>query len=126
MDQEEVCGVGGTAPKAVASSGSGRGFITKFFFERGYGFVTPDDGTDDVFVHVKDNPDLVDCLHGGAVCFDLAWDDRKGNYKGINLASCRLGRDGADFKPWPHPPMPEEEVKRSWLRWQNSPYNPNN
>ena len=99
MDQEQVCGVGRIAPKAGASSGTGRGVINHFFFERGYGFVTPDDGTDDVFVHVKDNPDLVDCLHGGEVYFDRAWDDRMGNYKGINIASCRLGREGAEFKP---------------------------
>ena len=75
----------------LASSSSGMscvGTLRKVFTEKGFGFISPDDGGDDVFVHVKDNPDLVGCQAGVAVRYDLVWDDRKGKYKGTNLTTC--------------------------------------
>mmetsp|Transcript_102239 Transcript_102239/g.181545 ORF Transcript_102239/g.181545 Transcript_102239/m.181545 type:complete len:99 (-) Transcript_102239:173-469(-) len=65
---------------------SSTGTIKKFFEDKGFGFVTPDEGGDDVFVHVKDNPDLEGCQQGDAVTYDAEWDDRKGKYKGTNLS----------------------------------------
>merc|ERR1712224_150752 len=62
------------------------GTIKKFFEDKGFGFVTPDDGSEDVFVHVKDNPDLDGCGPGNACMFDSEWDDRKGKYKGTNVS----------------------------------------
>ena len=61
------------------------GTIKKFFEDKGFGFVTPDDGGDDVFVHVKENPDLEGAQQGDACSFDTKWDDRKGKYNGTNL-----------------------------------------
>ena len=55
---------------------SATGVVKKFFEDKGFGFVTPDDGSEDVFVHVKDNPDLDGCGPGDAVYFDSEWDDR--------------------------------------------------
>ena len=74
----------------LASSSSGMscvGTIRKVFTGKGFGFISPDDGGDDVFVHVKDNPDLVGCQAGDAVRYDLEWDDHKGKYKGTNLTT---------------------------------------
>ena len=82
--------------KAVDSPVSCTRNISKFFVEKGFGFVTPDDGTDDVFVHVKDNPLLASCQVGNRVRLDLAWDDRKGNLKGVNL----------NWRGMPHPKYP--------------------
>ena len=59
--------------------------LRNVFPAKGFGFVIPDEGGVDLFVHIKDNPGLVECRRGEAVRYDLEWDDRKGNYKGINL-----------------------------------------
>merc|ERR1740123_1798022 len=68
------------------------GVIKKFFADKGFGFVTPDDGSEDVFVHVKDNPSLgEDCQAGEKVTYDAEYDDRKGKYKGVN---CSLSGGG--------------------------------
>merc|ERR1712224_778053 len=70
------------------------GVLKKFFEEKGFGFVTPDDGGEDVFVHVKDNPSLESCGPGDTVTFDSEWDDRKGKYKGMNVTSQGGGSGG--------------------------------
>ena len=70
------------------------GSIKKFFEDKGFGFVTPDDGSEDVFVHVKDNPDLEGAAAGDEVYFDSQWDDRKGKYKGTNLSLKNGGGGG--------------------------------
>ena len=53
--------------------------------DRGFGFVTPDEGGEDVFVHVKDNPVLPDAQEGETVTFNKTWDNRKNKYKGCNM-----------------------------------------
>jgi len=64
---------------------SSTGTVKKFFGDKGFGFVTPDDGSEDVFVHVKDNPNMGEDLQGGEkVSYDPEWDDRKSKYKGTN------------------------------------------
>ena len=68
------------------------GVLKTMFAEKGFGFVTPDDGGDDCFVHVANNPELDGVDKGGAsVSFDKEWDDRKGKYKGVN---CRVTGGG--------------------------------
>ena len=70
------------------------GTIKKFFEDKGFGFVSPDDGSDDVFVHVKDSPELEGCSAGDAVLFDSEYDDRKGKYKGTNVSLKNGGGGG--------------------------------
>ena len=67
------------------------GSIKKFYVEKGFGFVEPDDGSEDVFVHVKDNPDLKGAQPGDQVAFDSEWDDRKSKYKGTNVSFTKSG-----------------------------------
>mmetsp|Transcript_16108 Transcript_16108/g.12904 ORF Transcript_16108/g.12904 Transcript_16108/m.12904 type:complete len:92 (-) Transcript_16108:193-468(-) len=76
---------------------SSSGTLKNFFEEKGFGFVTPDDGSEDVFVHVKDNPDLQYCQKGDTVSFDKEWDDRKHKYKGMNLSSGGGGGGGGGY-----------------------------
>jgi len=59
------------------------GTVKKFFEDKGFGFITPDDGGDDVFIHIKQvNGESLEA--GDTVTFDTAWDDRKGKMNGAN------------------------------------------
>ncbi len=78
---------------------SSQGTIKKFFEDKGFGFVTPSDGGDDVFVHVKDNPDLENCGPGDEVFYDAQWDDRKNKFRGVNL-TCPSGGSGGGGGGW--------------------------
>merc|ERR1711924_164797 len=62
--------------------------------DKGFGFITPDDGGEDVFVHRKCNgEDRTAYLESGAaVTYEVEWDDRKGKY---SASSCTPFRTGA-------------------------------
>ena len=62
------------------------GTIKKFFEDKGFGFITPDDGSEDVFAHVKECTELEGCGQGDAVAYDTKWDDRKGKYNATNFS----------------------------------------
>ena len=53
------------------------GTITKFWADKGFGFIRSDEGDDDVFAHVKENPDLKGCTAGDAVKYDINYGGRK-------------------------------------------------
>merc|ERR1712050_227990 len=74
-----------------------RGTIKKFFSDKGWGFITPDDGSEDAFFHVKDNggDDAFSNVNAGdAVQFDSEWNDRKGKYNAINVTGETIGSGG--------------------------------
>merc|ERR1712028_118696 len=72
----------GSCCVTMASTGT----IKKFFEDKGFGFITPDDGSEDVFAHVKECSELDGCGAGDAVAYDTKWDDRKGKYNATNLS----------------------------------------
>lgn len=54
--------------------------------DRGFGFIKPDDGSEDVFCHFSGITDG-NCLREGAeVEFDKVYDDRKGKYRAENVS----------------------------------------
>ena len=60
----------------------------KFFNEaKGYGFIKPDDGGPDVFVHAKDaeRAGMPMLVEGMPVGFDIETDPRKGKTKAARL-----------------------------------------
>ncbi|CAK0872754.1 unnamed protein product [Prorocentrum cordatum] len=65
------------------------GTIKNFFEDKGFGFITPDDGGEDVFVHRKlhgDGQDRTAYLsQGDAVTYEVEWDDRRSKF---NASSC--------------------------------------
>ena len=73
---------------------SSTGTIKKFFEEKGFGFITPDDGSEDVFAHVKECPELEGSQAGDAVSYDTKYDDRKGKYNATNLSKSGGGGGG--------------------------------
>ena len=73
---------------------STKGTVKKFFQDKGFGFIEPEDGGDDCFAHVKDSPELENCQQGDSVTFDKVWDDRKGKYKAENVSGGSGGGGG--------------------------------
>ena len=73
------------------STMSSVGSINIVFEAKGFAFVTPDDGGQDVFVHVKDNPDLCCASQGDSCTFDEEWDYQRGRYRGTN---CTISKSG--------------------------------
>jgi len=62
------------------------GTVKKWFDEKGFGFLAPDDGGEDVFVHRNSLVD-VECLEqGDKVSFQTEFDDRKGKYKAAKVS----------------------------------------
>jgi cold shock protein len=60
------------------------GVIKKWIADRGYGFIRPDDGGTDIFVHATalrgSEP-----REGARVTYDLATDERSGRSKAVNV-----------------------------------------
>merc|ERR1711966_231984 len=68
------------------------GTVKKFIEDKGFGFITPDDGGDDVFVHIKQCSGAESLSEGDQVSFDKAWNDRKGKYNADNVTKQVLTR----------------------------------
>jgi len=64
------------------------GTVKFFNHAKGFGFITPDDGTKDVFVHISAVQDsgLQDLADGQKVSFETEPDKRGKGPKAINLA----------------------------------------
>jgi len=62
--------------------------IVKFFDpNKGFGFITPEDGSPDVFVHISavERSGMRSLADGQKVSFDLVVDQRKGKTNAENL-----------------------------------------
>jgi cold shock protein len=63
------------------------GTVKSFNMQRGYGFIGPDDGGADVFVHVTavEQAGLTTLHEGQRVSFDVVTDETRGKTKAQNL-----------------------------------------
>merc|ERR1712127_258264 len=84
---------------SVSATMSLSGTVKKFMEDKGFGFITPDEGGDDVFIHIKQCNGAESLNAGDKVSFDNEWDDRKGKYAGANctVTSSGGGGDGGSY-----------------------------
>lgn len=77
------------------------GTVKFFNQERGFGFITPDEGGDDVFVHISsvERSGLPGVEDGMKLIFDLAADARGKGPKAVNLKPIDGAADAADDEP---------------------------
>jgi cold shock CspA family protein len=61
-----------------------KGTVARFFDEKGYGFLIPDDQSDDVFVHVSQCPGEMALKKGAPVAFTISV-DRQGRRQAIDV-----------------------------------------
>jgi cold shock protein len=89
-----VSPVGPMRRERSGGAGRGRSFLmamtgtVKFFNgERGYGFIKPDDGGRDVFVHITavERAGLKDLTEGQRITFDVEPDKKGKGPKAVNL-----------------------------------------
>merc|ERR1712086_792217 len=68
----------------------------KFVAEKGFGFITPDDGSEDVFVHRSINGQDREAYleEGQAVTYEVEWDDMKGKWKASSCDGFKSGGGG--------------------------------
>ena len=77
--------------------GAMTGTIARFMPHKGYGFIKPDDGSEDVFIHIKQCNGAEELSAGDTVTFGLSWNVSKGKAQGDNCTV--ISADSAAFAP---------------------------
>jgi len=64
------------------------GTVKFFNAEKGFGFIAPEDGSEDVFVHfsaIQSGQGFKSLNEGESCSFEAVWDERKGKYSAANV-----------------------------------------
>lgn len=70
-----------------------KGYVVSWHDEKGFGFIKPFDGGEDVFTHVSCLKDG-DCLdQGKEVMFENTFDSVKGKYRAVDVTGCGMRRN---------------------------------
>merc|ERR1711971_552779 len=81
------------------------GTVKKFMDDKGFGFITPDNGGDDLFIHIKQCNGAESLSEGDKVSYDEQWNDRKGKMQANNCTVTSGGGGGGGggrggYSPW--------------------------
>lgn len=59
--------------------------VKKYFSDKGFGFIAPDEGGEDIFAHSRQftGGEADNVKEGDRVKFDAEWDEKKGNHKAV-------------------------------------------
>ena len=60
------------------------GTVARWFEDRGFGFIIPDDQSEDVFLHISRCPDRMALERGATVSFTVEM-DRRGSRHAVNV-----------------------------------------
>ena len=60
------------------------GCVKRCFNDRSFGFITPEDGRENVYIHWKQLIGTKVLKQGDTVSFDTEYDERKGKYNAVN------------------------------------------
>lgn len=74
-----------TEPRKEQKPGEFTGKIAAPIRQRGFGFITPEDGDSDVLFHVSANPTAETLKRGTRVTYDLKRDIRSGRTLAVNV-----------------------------------------
>lgn len=76
------------------------GTLKKFFSEKGIGYIAPDDGTEDVFIHFQAviNGGEADMIPGAKLSYDLEINDRNGKTKAVRVKIEEPGDPSGSWK----------------------------
>jgi CspA family cold shock protein len=79
----------GAGAGARQTEGSGRGVVKWFNSTKGFGFIQPESGGEDIFVHISavERAGLRDLQEGQTVSYEIERDSRSGKSSATNLRS---------------------------------------
>jgi CspA family cold shock protein len=79
------------------------GTVTQYNAERGFGFITPNDGGRDVFAHVSNLVEMKVLEQGQTVEFGTAIDERRNKPQAVNICAVKqwddMGNNNEDQIP---------------------------
>lgn len=94
MGQAATVGAGGNQSWGAAADGTRQtGKVKVWYDEKGFGFILPEGGGDDIFVHRHALTDSQGLTPGAHVTFKLEWNAQKGKYLATECSL--LGAQGA-------------------------------
>ena len=99
--QRSSFGGGNDEPRSVSTGGAGSGVVKWFNTTKGFGFIQPDGGGADVFVHISavERAGLRGLNEGQTVAYDLEQDRRTGKASAGNLRVTGGGNGGGPRGP---------------------------
>ena len=92
-----LSGPGTKHPLVLLATAMPNGTVKKFFEDKGFGFITPDDGSEDIFVHRRQcgGDDRGAYLEeGDKVEYEVEWNDQKGKYSASSCSGWKSGGGG--------------------------------